>query len=80
MVIGVLGLVLGTGPLVVVMVVDPKSTAIGPGLLMVVTVPPSVLSLAAGLGVRRWVRERAAGEGDTGTVERARYDRPDRAA
>ncbi len=58
--LGALGLAVGILPLLVVAVVDPSSTAVGPGLLMVVTVPPSLLLVAVGGRVRAFGRRRAA--------------------
>jgi hypothetical protein len=80
--LGVLGLVVGILPLVVVAVVNPKSTAVGPGLLMVVMVPLSLLCWSAGAGLRkaaRWRAERRASD-DLWRIEPARHERHDRAA
>ncbi|MFM9996299.1 MAG: hypothetical protein ACKVU4_10925 [Phycisphaerales bacterium] len=46
-------LVVGVGPLVAVMIVDPTSTAVGPGLLFVATFPPSLVLVAIGAALRR---------------------------
>lgn len=56
--LGVLGLLLGFGPLVVVGMINPKSTAVGPGLLMVALVPPSFLCWAVGAALRKVARRR----------------------
>lgn len=91
--LGGLGLVIGFGPLAVVAVIDPKSTAVGPGLLMLLMVPPSVLCLGLGWALRKFGRnrdERRAGEAADGARggdfwrgepgEPVRHDRHDRAA
>ncbi|MCC5824479.1 MAG: hypothetical protein LAT64_13395 [Phycisphaerales bacterium] len=80
LVIGIVGLVLGTGPLVLVGILNPKSTAVGPGLLMVVTFPPSALSTGLGVMLRKMAKNRAAKERDIWTIEPVRHDRHDRAA
>lgn len=46
-------LVLGTGPLLAVIAVDPTSTAVGPGLLFLATFPPSLVLIAVGAALRR---------------------------
>jgi peptidoglycan/LPS O-acetylase OafA/YrhL len=82
--IGALGLVVGIAPLVMVVIVDPKSTAMGPGLLMVVTVPPSVLMLLVGLVLRGKKRkepeEGAIVSGSFWRGGAVRHERHDRAA
>lgn len=80
LVIGVLGLVLGTGPLVLVAIVNPKSTAVGPGLLMVVSFPPSALCVGLGVLLRKIAKKRAAEERDLWTIEPVSHGRQDRAA
>lgn len=68
--LGVAGFVLGTGPLVVVAVVDPTSTAVGPGLLMLVTFWPSVACLGLGLWLRALGRRKNGEPGPRSRDER----------
>ncbi len=91
--LGVLGLIVGIGPIMVVAVVNPKSTAVGPGLLMVLMVPVSGLCLGLGWGLRAMGRSRAIRRADEAAEglragnfwrgesgETVRHDRHDRAA
>jgi hypothetical protein len=80
--LGVLGLVVGILPLAVVAVVNPKSTAVGPGLLMVAMVPISFVCWAAGAGLRKVARWRAGRRraDDEWRFETSGIGRRDRAA
>lgn len=94
--LGALGLVIGFLPLALIGMVNPKSTAVGPGLLMVLVVPPSLLCLGLGLVIRQFGRfrdgRRSADDADTarggdfwrgeptGPLRHNAHDRHDRAA
>ncbi len=47
--IGLILLVIGSGPLLVCMAVDPTSNPVGPGCLAFLTFWPAVILIAAGL-------------------------------
>ena len=46
---GLVLLILGTGPLVVIVILDPQSNPIGPGLLAFFTVWPSIAMITVGV-------------------------------
>jgi hypothetical protein len=64
--------------------INPKSTAVGPGLLMVALVPPSFLCWAVGAGLRKIARYRdpyPVGRSDRhtpGRIEPLRHEQHDR--